>query len=472
MTTNGRGPGDRPALSRCVPIGRDRFAAEHWGRRPLFTRAADLGEDFSDLFGLDAVDELVSRRALRTPFVRMAKEGTVLPPSRFTGPGGFGAEVADQLDPAKVLAEFADGATLVLQGLHRTWPPIAEFSRRLAEELGHPAQVNAYITPASSRGFDPHYDVHDVFVLQIAGEKHWRIHEPVHVDPLRDQPWSDHREQVAARAQERPVIDETFRPGDALYLPRGWIHSAEALGGVSVHLTIGVAAYTRNDVVREVVDRMADVEALRASLPLGFDPADPSAVRPVVEETVDALIAALADPSAREAVGAAVADRLRRRRRSDSPPAPVRPLATLAAAEHMAADTVVAVRPGLDADVTVEVETVTVRLPGKNIALPIAAREAVDALLSGRPIAVGALPLDERSAVVVARRLLREGVVVIAEDAGAGRYASTEVSAADGRAETGEHASADGGQASSDGEAASPDGERSATADFGTASAT
>ncbi|MDN4595771.1 cupin domain-containing protein [Leifsonia virtsii] len=451
MATDGRGPGDRPALSRCVPVGRAEFAADHWGRLPLFTRAADLGEDFSDLFSLDAVDELVSSRALRTPFVRMAKEGTVLPPARFTGPGGFGAEVADQLDAAKVLAEFADGATLVLQGLHRTWPPIAEFSRRLAEELGHPAQVNAYITPASSRGFDPHYDVHDVFVLQIAGEKHWRIHEPVHVDPLRDQPWSDHRAEVAARAQERPTIDETFRPGDALYLPRGWIHSAEALGGVSVHLTIGVAAYTRHDVVQEAVARAADTAELRASLPLGFDPADPAAVAPVVEQTVEALISALADPSARDAVAAAVSDRLRRRRRSDSPAAPVRPLATIAAADRMGPDSVVVVRPGLGADVTVEVETVTVRLPTKKVALPIAAREAVEALLSGRPVAVGALPLDERSAVVVARRLLREGIVVPVDGgtgAGAGEFDPTDEAGV------------------------SSDGERSATADFGTASAT
>jgi len=463
---DGRGPGDRPALSRCVPLGREVFAQEHWGRRPLFTRAADLGEDFSDLFSLDAVDELVSSRALRTPFVRMAKEGNVLAPSRFTGPGGFGAEVGDQLDSAKVLAEFADGATLVLQGLHRTWPPIAEFARRLAAELGHPAQVNAYVTPASSRGFDPHYDVHDVFVLQIAGEKHWRIHEPVHVDPLRDQPWSDHRAEVAARAQEAPVIDETFRPGDALYLPRGWIHSAEALGGVSVHLTIGVAAYTRHDVVQEAAARAADVAELRASLPLGFDPADPSQVAPIVASTVDALVAALADPSARDAVAGAVAERLGRRRRSDSPAAPVRPLATIAAAEALTTDTVVVARPGLAARLTREVETLTVRLPGKSVALPIAAGDAVDALLSGRPVAVGALPLDERSAVVVARRLLREGVVVVAPGANADTRGGTTVSSwRDGDRD-------DGAEGRTDGADASPDGERSATADFGTATAT
>ena len=30
-------------------------------------------------------------------------------------------------------------------------------------------QVNAYLTPPDSRGFNKHFDTHDVFVLQILG---------------------------------------------------------------------------------------------------------------------------------------------------------------------------------------------------------------------------------------------------------------------------------------------------------------
>ncbi len=218
-----RGPSDRPALSRLTGIPASQFARDHWGERPLLTHAA---AGFADLFSECAVDELVADRALRTPFVRMAAEGTVRSTSLFTSSGGFGAEIGDQLDSEKVLEQFAKGSTLVLQGLHRTWQPIAAFTRQLVADLGHPAQVNAYITPASSRGFDPHYDTHDVFVIQIAGAKHWRIHEPVHRHPLADQPWTDHRDAVAARAQLAPEIDAVFEPGDVLYLPRGWIHSA------------------------------------------------------------------------------------------------------------------------------------------------------------------------------------------------------------------------------------------------------
>ena len=45
--------------------------------------------------------------------------------------------------------------------------------------------MNAYITPESARGFEPHYDVHDVFVLQVSGEKHWSVHAPVREHPGR-----------------------------------------------------------------------------------------------------------------------------------------------------------------------------------------------------------------------------------------------------------------------------------------------
>ena len=79
---------------------------------------------------------------------------------------------------------------------------------------------------AHQPGFDPHYDVHDVFVLQAAGQKRWIVHEPVHENPLPSQPWTDHRAAIAERVADEPVIDAVLSPGDALYLPRGWIHSA------------------------------------------------------------------------------------------------------------------------------------------------------------------------------------------------------------------------------------------------------
>ena len=402
---DGRGPSDRPALSRLTGVPTSQFARDHWGERPLLTHAA---AGFDDLFSARAVDELVADRALRTPFVRMAVEGTVHSPSLFTSSGGFGAEIADQLDSEKVLEQFAQGSTLVLQGLHRTWQPISAFTRQLVTDLGHPAQVNAYITPASSRGFDPHYDTHDVFVIQIAGAKHWTIHEPVHRHPLADQPWTDHRDAVAARARQAPSIDAVFEPGDVLYLPRGWIHSAEALGGTSIHLTIGVRASTRHDVLARLLADAGDDARLRAPLPLGVDYADADALGPDLEATIEAardLLDAAADDRA-------VATALAREFEAAVRPAPVRPLATMDLIAELGPSVVIGWRDTFRARIEDDENAVHIVLPRKTVTLPAEAAPAVHALREGDHPA-GALPgLDPQSSLVVARRLLREGVLV------------------------------------------------------------
>lgn len=402
--------GNRPALSRCISVPVEAFAAENWGRVPLLSRAADLPEPFSDLFSSDAVDELVSARGLRTPFVRMAKEGTVLAPARYTSPGGFGAEVADQLNSEKVLAEFSGGSTLVLQGLHRTWAPLADFTRQLISDVGHPCQVNAYVTPASSRGFDPHYDVHDVFVIQIDGEKRWTIHEPVHPDPLTTQPWTDHRQAVADRAALPPSLDETLRPGDVLYLPRGWLHSATALGGTSVHLTVGIAALTRFDIVEQLTAGSAKATELRRSLPLGLDLSNTEELRSIVETAIDDLTTHLRSASQATDIG----DRLARSLREATRPEQLRPLATVDALAALDEWSEVSLRRGLDVRLSSDDETVSIRLPASTVTLPGQATDAVSFLLSGQPARAGALPgLDPASSLVVARRLVREGVVIV-----------------------------------------------------------
>lgn len=399
-----RGSSDRPALGRLIGIPTSDFARDHWGERPLLTR---FPAGFDDLFSARAVDDLVADRALRTPFVRMASEGTVLPPSLFTGAGGYGAEIADQLDSEKVLEQFANGATLVLQGLHRTWQPIAAFTRQLVSDLGHPAQVNAYVTPASSRGFDPHYDTHDVFVIQIAGAKHWTIHEPVHRHPLADQPWTDHRDAVAERARAEPAIDAVFEPGDVLYLPRGWIHSAVALGGTSIHLTIGVRAATRHDLLTQLLADAGGDERLRQSLPLGVDFADPASLADDLAATVAAAHDVLTRAAADDATASALQTALARATR----PAPVRPLATAELLAELDPDTAVGWRDGLRARIEDDDRAVRIVLTAKTIALPAEASAAVHAVRAHDHPA-GALPgLDTDSSLVISRRLLREGVL-------------------------------------------------------------
>jgi ribosomal protein L16 Arg81 hydroxylase len=400
-------------LNRCIATDTGSFAAQYWGRRPLLSRAASLPRDFSDLLSEAAVDELIAERGVRAPFIRMAAHGDLLARDCYLGSAGFGAEMPDQVDSAKVLAQFAAGATIVLQGLHRLWPPLIDFVRGMVDDLGHPTQANAYVTPSSNRGFDPHYDVHDVFVLQAAGHKRWIIHEPVHLDPLPSQPWTEHRVAISERVAEDAVIDAVLAPGDALYLPRGWIHSAEALDTTSIHVTVGVSPVTAIDVAHAVVDSLATFEEFRTSLPMGVDAADRGAMAAIATKIMADVVETMRHRSAEVTDGAA--DRLSRRHAERTRPVAVRPLATLAAADHADGATV-QWRRGLLANVDHFADRVVLRLPDRTITFPASCGPAVDAFHDGLVAHAGATPgLDRADAAVLIRRLLREAVVVPAD---------------------------------------------------------
>jgi len=387
-------PGGAGVLgTRLIDIGREQFARDVWGRTALLTRGAG---DFSDLFSSEAVDELISRRGLRTPFLRVAKDGSTFPDASFTAPGGVGATISDQLDDTALWRSFADGATLVLQALHRTWEPVADFSARLSAELGHPVQANAYITPPQNRGFDDHYDVHDVFVVQIAGTKRWIVHEPVHRDPLREQPWTDRRSAVAEAAKDKAYIDTVLEPGDVLYLPRGWLHAARAQGAVSVHLTLGIHNWTRYALAEQLAQAalalMSEDPEVRATLPLGLD--GPDGELDTVRARLTAAVAE-ADPTAL----------FHRARRGQARPAPLGPLAQLTAVENLRPGSTVRLRGALEA-----------RLEGSRLStrvgwldFPEADLPSVTRLLDGEVHAAEDLGVD------LVERLLRAGVLVPGE---------------------------------------------------------
>jgi cupin superfamily protein len=259
QTTPTRTPSSAAALARAVaPVETERFLAEHWERQPLVVPRAEEGR-FDDLLSVRDVERLVAETAIRTPGFRLVKAGATVSgyttdlswrPAPFTG-------VADV---RRVLAEFEAGATIVLQGLHHSWLPLARYCRHLEAFLGHSAQANAYFTPRGSQGLPVHHDTHEVLSLQISGEKRWLVYEPVLELPLKDQ-----RYRPEMGEPDGPVLDVTLRAGDSLYLPRGWLHQALTSETDSLHVTVGVSVRTWLDEARAALDGGArDLEFRRA----------------------------------------------------------------------------------------------------------------------------------------------------------------------------------------------------------------
>jgi len=207
------------------------------------------------------------------------------------------------------------------------------------------------------------------------------------------------------------VLDVVMRPGDVLYLPRGWLHSATARQGTSIHLTIGVAAFTGADVARELVAAVSGSAALRAPLPITGSAADGAELDTAVQEITTAFLGALNASS--EVTPSRTAEALRRKQRQMVRPEPVAPLATIDTASDLAGDVVVRLRDGMDSRVTVDSDGVHLATPGKGLRLPLACEAAIRALAHRERFRAAALPgLDEADSLVVARRLLRSGMLV------------------------------------------------------------
>ncbi len=390
-------------LARCVgdvPVFLDR----HWCRSPLHRKAAD-GHGFVDLLSLDDVDRLISSSFLRLPAFRLVRDGTPLEPGSYTRSARLGGTTVSGVgDPRRIYEEFAEGATIVLQGLHRYWPALTRFCRDLELELTHPVQANAYITPPGSQGLSLHYDTHDVFVLQLAGHKQWAVHEPVLEDPLPSQPWSSTRGSPG-----EPCLSVDLRSGDSLYMPRGFLHSARAHEGVSAHLTIGVVAQTWHDVVRDLLADLADDVGFRRSLGAGFardehrleaDVADHlSRLREWIEKV---------DPGA-------VAAGVVRRFWSSRPPVLAGQLSQLLALDQLTGSSTVRRREGSVCRMTVVDGELDVLLGDRSLRMPAALHPAVARLAAGSVIEVSELAdqLDEQSRLVLVRRLVREGLLEV-----------------------------------------------------------
>jgi lysine-specific demethylase/histidyl-hydroxylase NO66 len=393
-------------LAQLIAVDRDQFADQYWGQQPLLSPATDLSARFGELLSADAIDELVSERGLRTPFLRVAKNGATLADQAFTAQGGVGAGIADQVSDDKLVRLFAEGSTLVLQALHRVWPPILEFCQRLAAELGHPVQANAYVTPPQNQGFSAHYDVHDVFVLQIDGEKQWRISPPVLESPLRGQPWSDRKSAVQKQAQQPPMLEAVLRPGDCLYLPRGYLHAATALGGVSTHLTLGIHVWTRFALAERVVDQvlrtLAGDPAMRASLPMGVNVADRTAIRSDTELITAALLNAVQHANLDE-LSKSLVQNARRNQRA----APIGPLRQLRAAQAITDESLIMLRRHVIASIDHTRSGPVVRSRAGDITVAEGDVAPLKALLDTNTATAGDLGVD------LARHLLLAGLVTV-----------------------------------------------------------
>jgi bifunctional lysine-specific demethylase and histidyl-hydroxylase NO66 len=366
------------------------FLTERFGTDPAYVEQADAA-GFADLLNLDDVDRIVAGSGLRVPAFRLVREGRTLPPSQVTKRARIGSRpVTDLVDVRAVHEAVGAGATLVLQGLHRSWAPVTHLCHDLELALTHPTQANAYLTPPVAQGLDLHADPHDVFAIQTHGTKRWVVHPPG-----TDTPW-----------------DLVLRPGDVLYLPAGTRHAAQTTDQPSLHLTIGVRTVRWRDLVRSAVDGLLDDPTMAAPLPAGWADAPEtlaSTLHARLVDLQDALAALLP-----EELCAAEAASFRASRSPDLTGG----LRDRLELDALADTTPLRCRPGTTCRVETATDRLEVQLGDRRLRMPATLAPSLERIVERdrfRPEELDDL-LDGPSRLVLCRRLVREGLVTVDRD--------------------------------------------------------
>jgi len=143
-----------------------------------------------------------------------------------------------------LFASYLDGCSVVLNHGDLVSPWIAALCQDLQRSFPH-AYANCYLTPPSSQAVQPHADDRDVLVLQLVGEKDWKVYQSIPVPfPYPHEQVGKEGICVPQQVLDGPLsLSTTLRPGDVLYMPRGFVHEARCSDSLSFHVTIALATH-------------------------------------------------------------------------------------------------------------------------------------------------------------------------------------------------------------------------------------
>jgi ribosomal protein L16 Arg81 hydroxylase len=300
-----------------APVTPEAFFAEYHDRQPLHVQGG--AEKFASVLSWAEIDRLLGMTHIwSSQSLKVVVEGQSLPPEQYcTRAMTRDRQQAMQPDAAMVEAWVKRGATLALNDVDSLTPGLAAVSGALEGAGLGKAQANVYVSWQAHKAFASHYDTHEVWAVQVEGEKTWYVWEGRAEWPIAHpafRPTQAQHEQAKGKLR----AEVKLKKGDLLYLPRGWYHDALTESANSVHVAFGVHAPIGMDALTLLADRAVLDPLFRKPLPRqDGSPEARAALETAVASLGDRLAALAREPRMQEAVRGLVADHRFKRGRYD-----------------------------------------------------------------------------------------------------------------------------------------------------------
>jgi ribosomal protein L16 Arg81 hydroxylase len=173
------------------------------------------------------------------------------------------------------------GVSIVIHSVYHWIPQIGQLCTAIEREMGINTNVTAYLSFSKGGAFKPHFDTVDVLVVQIHGNKQWRIWNAEVPHPIE-------RTNPTVSVAPDQVVE--MAPGDVLFIPRGEPHSAAVSTKHSVHLTIGLISQTGINFLDHLCKEAVKDPLLRMDLPRYSSDAQSDAHEAVLKDRLHKLI--------------------------------------------------------------------------------------------------------------------------------------------------------------------------------------
>jgi ribosomal protein L16 Arg81 hydroxylase len=249
-----------------APITPEAFRADYDDRKPLHIPAGP-GAPKSTLLDWERFNALLDMTSVWTAqTLKVLFNGQRVSPRQYCHEAATGSGPVTRPSPAKVKVLLAQGASLVLDEVQDLVPAIQALTPSLGSAFAGQVSANLYCSFGGVQAFGTHFDLHHVFAVQCTGEKVWTLYRNRAEAPVSFPVDSEETRVWLTETRGEVMQQVRMRPGDVLYLPRGWYHDALAVDGASLHVTYSITPPTGLDLMKCIQIMVRDDPAFRRFL--------------------------------------------------------------------------------------------------------------------------------------------------------------------------------------------------------------